>query len=88
MSDCKYYQKDNSMCLLGLFNTSPSEEDCKSCNKYNGVDRGLGDRVSRLLKSTGVETAVTKLSGGRDCGCSKRRAALNKSFPTKDKTDD
>lgn len=87
MSDCIHYYKNRSLCLLKLFDSKPSEEDCKSCDKYDGDSRGLGDKLSKIFKSTGVETAVTKLSGGKDCGCGRRRAALNKSFPNKDKTD-
>ena len=87
MSDCKYYRKDNSMCLLGLFNTSPSEEDCKSCEKYYGPDRGLGDKISKVIKVTGIEKAVKLVSKSRDCGCGRRRAKLNKAFPFKEGSD-
>tara|TARA_Y100001963_G_scaffold148299_1_gene225964 strand:+ start:300 stop:569 length:270 start_codon:yes stop_codon:yes gene_type:complete len=41
---------------------------------------GLGDVVAAITKATGI-AAITKAISkktGRDCGCNKRRAALNR----------
>lgn len=39
----------------------------------------LGDDIERVTRSTGVKKAVDYLAKktGKDCGCSKRKAALN-----------
>ena len=40
---------------------------------------GLGDKVKKVLKSTGVKAFVEFLNGGKECeGCQKRKEALNK----------
>ena len=49
-------------------------------------DKGFGDTVARFTKRTGIEKAVkvvTKAVGVEDCGCDKRREALNKIMPYK-----
>jgi hypothetical protein len=43
--------------------------------------KGLGDAVEKVTKATGVKYVVDKLSGGKDCGCAKRRDSLNRQFP-------
>ena len=48
--------------------------------------RGLGDDIAKVMHATGMATvvkAVTKAVGVKDCGCSKRQAALNKIAPRK-----
>lgn len=39
----------------------------------------LGDDIERVTKATGVKKAVDYLAkrAGKDCGCNKRKAALN-----------
>lgn len=46
---------------------------------------GLGDSVEKFTKATGIKKVVDKISEktGRDCGCNKRKEALNKMFPYK-----
>ena len=47
--------------------------------------KGLGDSIEKVITVTGIKTvvnAVTKTTG-RDCGCGKRKQALNKMFPYK-----
>jgi hypothetical protein len=44
--------------------------------------RGLGDSIEKLTKATGVKAVVKKVAGD-DCGCAKRRDALNRMFPYK-----
>ena len=43
--------------------------------------RGLGDSIEKFTKATGIKKVVEALPG--DCGCNKRREALNKVFPYK-----
>ena len=46
--------------------------------------KGLGDTIESITKATGIKKAVetiTKAAGVKDCGCGKRKDALNKLFP-------
>ena len=48
--------------------------------------KGLGDTVEKFTKATGIKSiveAVNKARGVKDCGCGKRKDALNKMFPYK-----
>ena len=48
--------------------------------------KGLGDSIERFTKATGIKSLVqmgTKAVGKKDCGCNKRKKALNKAFPYK-----
>lgn len=56
---------------------------CKSCPKYSGPDRGLGDTVKRIAESTGIAAVVETVSRatGTGCGCQQRRERLNEMFP-------
>lgn len=54
-----------------------------SFNKSN--IKGLGDVVEAVTTVTGIKAAtdaVSKLTG-KDCGCKKRKDALNNKFPFK-----
>tara|TARA_R100001244_G_scaffold130283_2_gene102301 strand:+ start:1905 stop:2258 length:354 start_codon:yes stop_codon:yes gene_type:complete len=42
--------------------------------------KGLGDSIERITKATGIDKVAKKLLG-EDCGCDKRKEALNKLFP-------
>lgn len=44
------------------------------------VSKGLGDSVEKVLKATGIDKVAKKVLGD-DCGCDKRKEALNKMFP-------
>ena len=51
-------------------------------NKSNG----LGDSIEKILKLTGIKSLAqmgAKAIGKKDCGCNKRKEALNKAFPYK-----
>ena len=84
MSDCKY--KIGVFCSLGHFDNKPTADDCASCMDYEGKPRGLGDKVNKVAKATGIEALAKKMEKktGKPCGCGKRRAKLNKMFPAKD----
>ena len=84
MSDCFHFNADGS-CGLGLFGGKPTEENCKSCMHYSGKSRGLGDKVANVIDAVGISRVLKKV-GGNDCGCGKRRAALNRMYPSKDET--
>jgi hypothetical protein len=43
--------------------------------------KGLGDSIEKITKATGIKKVVEKITGKKDCGCKKRREALNKRFP-------
>lgn len=76
---------EDRICLIGKFKGRPSEDDCGVCEYYSGPSRGLGDKVHKVLKATGIEKVVKSVK--KDCGCGKKRAALNDKFPSKDQTD-
>jgi len=45
--------------------------------------RGFGDTVEKFTRATGIKKAVDTVAKatGKDCGCGKRRDALNRAFP-------
>jgi hypothetical protein len=45
--------------------------------------RGLGDTIEKFTRATGIKKVVDKVTGKKDCGCNKRKEALNKAFPYK-----
>jgi hypothetical protein len=52
----------------------------------NQKSRGLGDSIEKFTKATGIKSLVqfgTRITGKKDCGCNKRKKALNKAFPYK-----
>lgn len=50
--------------------------------------RGLGDAIEAATKATGIKSVVNKVSRatGVDCGCNKRKEALNKLVPFNQET--
>ena len=52
----------------------------------NNKSRGLGDSIEKFTKITGIDhlaKITAKAIGKKDCGCGKRKDALNKKFPYK-----
>lgn len=49
--------------------------------------KGLGDTVEKITTATGIKTVVDVVSKGLNipCGCQKRKEALNKLLPYKNK---
>jgi hypothetical protein len=45
--------------------------------------KGLGDTVEKITTITGIKRIVDKVAEktGKDCGCPKRKEALNKMMP-------
>ena len=52
-------------------------------NKQETVSKGLGDTIEKLTTVTGIKKVVETISKvtGKDCGCDKRKDALNRVFP-------
>ena len=49
--------------------------------------KGLGDTIEKITTATGIKNVVQKISKvtGKDCGCGKRKEALNQKFPYQQK---
>ena len=47
------------------------------------VSRGLGDTVEKIAQAIGADKIAEAFekTTGKDCGCNKRKAALNQAFP-------
>jgi hypothetical protein len=53
-------------------------------NLFNELkSRGLGDSIANFTKATGIKKVVDTVAKatGKDCGCGKRKDALNRVFP-------
>ena len=53
---------------------------------YMAKSKGLGDSIEKFTKITGIHSLTQmgiKAIGKKDCGCKKRKEALNKAFPYK-----
>lgn len=51
--------------------------------QQNQPSKGLGDTIEKITTATGIKKVVHAVSKatGKDCGCNKRRDALNRAFP-------
>ena len=53
--------------------------------------KGLGDSIEKFTTATGIKSFTNFLARNgvfgnkKDCGCNKRKKALNKAFPYKNK---
>jgi len=50
--------------------------------------KGLGDSIEKFTKATGMKSFMNVLQMNgiiKDCGCNKRKEALNKAVPYKNK---
>ena len=48
--------------------------------------KGLGDSIEKITKLTGIKSLAqmsARAMGKKDCGCNKKKEALNKAFPYK-----
>jgi hypothetical protein len=45
--------------------------------------KGLGDTIEKITTATGIKKVVETVAKatGKDCGCGKRKDALNRAFP-------
>ena len=53
---------------------------------YMKKSKGLGDSIEKITRLTGIKSLAqmgAKAIGKKDCGCNKRKEALNKVFPYK-----
>ena len=71
-------------CLHAKHKGTTDDQRCATCAGYMGAPRGAGDVVHAITTATGIAAAVKAVTGG-DCGCAKRRAALNAALPFTDK---
>ena len=81
MNPCVWLE--SSTCTHPRVAREVCESDCASCKYYMGRLRGLGDVVHSIALVTGIAAVVER--SGVDCGCAKRRAALNAVVPNPDK---
>lgn len=79
-SEC--FHLEGSECLHPKIFRIVEASDCASCAHYRGPMRGLGDIVAAVTEATGVSRVVHAVAP--DCGCAKRRAALNAAVPFSD----
>lgn len=52
--------------------------------KLSQESKGFGDTIEKITTATGIKAVVHKVAtavGIDDCGCEKRKQALNKAFP-------
>jgi hypothetical protein len=51
--------------------------------KLSQESKGLGDTIEKFTTATGIKAVVHQVAKatGKDCGCNKRKEALNKAFP-------
>lgn len=75
---------DNGECRHAAVGGVVSDSTCAACDHYTGPLRGMGDVFHVALDAVGIPQAVKAVAG--DCGCGKRRAALNSALPFADKT--
>jgi len=74
---CRHYDPASDYCeALSIVSPESSCEGCKSMEPHR---KGLGDAVEKLIDiaTAGLAKKVVKAKKG-DCGCNKRRAALNR----------
>jgi len=52
----------------------------------NMKSKGLGDTIEKVTTATGIKKVVETVAkaAGKDCGCNKRKDALNRAFPYKE----
>jgi len=83
MNQCRHYFAGR--CQHPEIKVAPTPEVYSLCELYRGPARGLGDRVATITSATGIAAVVRAVSAatGTDCGCAKRRAALNAAVPEK-----
>lgn len=81
-NECSFFDSSHG-CGLRVVEGIPTEADCDSCPEYQGPPRGLGDQVHRVAKALQIPRVIKAVTDS-DCGCQKRRQALNDRFPSKD----
>lgn len=63
--------------------TNLYKEAKKAYDSQNSPE-GLGDIIEKVTEATGIKKLV-KWIAGEDCGCDKRKEAMNKKFPLRSK---
>ena len=72
---------DHTVCLhLDQFGASTDRASCMKCPMYEGMSRGIGDTIARLIQTVVPKEIATKCGG-----CAARQQSLNEAFPYADK---
>jgi hypothetical protein len=71
--------------VLDLKAGSPKEVELLGADGIVNImeSKGLGDTIEKFTTATGIKKLADKIPGG--CGCQKRKNALNKLIPYKNK---
>ncbi len=84
--DCRHYDASKLWCTARGIG-SP-EMACVGCDMYEPSGTGLGDVVEKVIDTVTLGMAKKAVEkSGKDCGCKKRRAALNRIGRTDKKSD-
>lgn len=76
---CRHWRKDKDVC--SAFDVFAPRGKCVGCPQYEEGKPGLGDAVEKVIAVATLGQAkriAKRVSGQKDCGCSQRRAALNR----------
>ena len=66
---------------------SMSEQTLSYTEPNSSQSKGLGDTIEKITTATGIKKIVDTVSTAlnKDCGCQKRKEALNNAFPYENK---
>jgi hypothetical protein len=76
---CRHWDDAHDLCVE--FNAMMPRERCVGCKQYETNARGLGDAMEQFINFATVGQAkriAGKIAGDGGCGCSRRRAAMNR----------
>ena len=79
---CRHWKNDTDVCVA-LSVLAPRSR-CHNCKLFEPNGLGLGDVVEKVIGVATLGTAkrIARRVTRRDCGCAKRRAALNRAGQT------
>ena len=79
---CRHWSEDSDYC--SVMKVLAPRSVCEGCKKFEPNGVGLGDVVEKVISVATLGTAkrIARKAAGGDCGCSKRRAALNRAGKT------
>ena len=75
---CRHWNEERDFCVE-LKILAPRDR-CEGCSMFESRRVGFGDVVERVidLGTLGKGKVIAEAVSGKDCGCKKRRAALNR----------
>ena len=84
--DCRHLEQDGRWCSARKI--MRPDHACVGCEMYEPSGTGLGDVVEKVIDTVTLGMAKKAVEkSGKDCGCKKRRAALNRIGRTDKKSD-